>query len=90
MSGEIISGDAQFPHLSPNKVVVLKHWTLVSDDLITVGRNSGQNKATFNWNIVDGDGKACGVDQSILHYRDKAVCTTNLIRYDTQVRITVA
>ncbi len=57
MSGKIISGDARFPHLTPNKVFVLKHWTLVSDDLITTDRNSGQYKTTFKYNIVDGDGK---------------------------------
>ena len=57
MSGKSISGVARFPHLSPSKDVVLKHWTLVSDDLITAGRNSGQYKTTFKCNIVDGDDK---------------------------------
>jgi hypothetical protein len=65
----------------PRTVVVLKHWTLVSKDLITVGRNSGQYKPTFKCNIVDGDGKTCGTDRSILHCRDKTVSTTNLIRH---------
>ena len=73
--------DAQFPHLPPSKAVVLKHWTLVSDELISVDRNSGQYKATFKCNIVDGDGKVCGADRSILHYRGKVVSTTNLIRH---------
>jgi hypothetical protein len=68
MSGGSNSGDAQFPHLPPRKAVVLKHWTLVSDDRITAGRNSGQYKATFKCNIVDGDGKACGLTE--------ASCTT--------------
>jgi hypothetical protein len=81
MSGKIISGDDQFPHLPPSKGVVLKHWTLVSDDLNTAGRNSGQYKSTFKCNIVDGDDKTCGTDRSILHYRDKTVSTTNLIRH---------
>ena len=36
----------------------------VSDDLITVGRNSGQFKSTFKYNIVDGDGKVCEPDSS--------------------------
>ena len=54
MSGQSISGDTQFPHLPPNKDVVLKHWTLVSADLITAVRNAGQNKSTFKRNIVDG------------------------------------
>ena len=81
MSGKSISGDARFPHLPPSKAVVLKHWTLVSDDLITPGSNSGQYKDTFKCNIVDGDGKVCGADRSILHYRGKAVSTTNLIRH---------
>jgi hypothetical protein len=30
---------------------------------------------------VNGDTKACGADRSILHYRDKTVSTTNLIRH---------
>jgi hypothetical protein len=74
MSGKSISGDARFPHLPPIKDVVLKHWTLVSDDLITTDRNSGQYKATFKCNIVDGDGKVCGADRNILHYRGKCEC----------------
>jgi hypothetical protein len=88
MSGKSISGDAWFPHLPPNKAVVLKHWTLASDDLITAGRNSGQYIATFKCNIVDGDDKVCGVDRSILHYRDKVVSTTNLIRHVTSTVVT--
>jgi hypothetical protein len=81
MSGKSISGDARFPHLPPSKDVVLKHWTLVSDDLITAGRNSGQYKATFKCNIVDGHGKVCGADRSILHYRGKAVS----VHYQSQI-----
>jgi hypothetical protein len=38
MTGENSSGNTQFPHLPPSKSVVLKHWTLVSDDLITTDR----------------------------------------------------
>jgi hypothetical protein len=83
MSGKSITGDGRFPHLPPSKTVVLKHWTLVSDDLITVGRNSGQYKATFKCNIVDGDVKVCGADRNIRHYRGKAVSTTNFIRHVT-------
>jgi hypothetical protein len=83
MSGKSISADARFPHLTPNKAVALKHWTLVSTDLITVGRNSGQDKSTFKCNIVDGDDKVCGADRIILHYRGKTVSTTNLIRHVT-------
>ncbi len=83
MSGKSISGDARFPHLPPSKDFVLKQWTLVSDDLITADRNSGQYKATFKCNIVDGDEKVCGVNRSILHYRGKDVSTTSLIRHVT-------
>jgi hypothetical protein len=83
MSGKSISGDARFPHLPPSKAVVLKHWTLASNDIITAGRNSGQYITTFKCNIVDWDGKVYGVDRSILHYRDKVVSTTNLIRHVT-------
>jgi hypothetical protein len=83
MSGKRISGDARFPHLPPRKDVVLKHWTLVSDDLNTADRNSGQYKATFKCNIVDGDDKVSGTDRSTLHYRGKTVSTTNLIRHVT-------
>jgi hypothetical protein len=75
--------DARFPHLPPSKDVVLKHWTLVSDDLITVGRNSGHYKDTFKNNIVDGDDMVCGDDRIILNYRGKVVSTTNLIRHVT-------
>jgi hypothetical protein len=32
---------------------------------------------------VDGNGKVCEADRSILHYRGKAVSTTNLIRHVT-------
>ena len=81
MTVESISGDTQFPHLPPNKPVVLKHWTLVSDDLITVVRKSGQYKTTFKCNIVDGTGKTCGTERNILYHRGKAVSTTNLIRH---------
>jgi hypothetical protein len=83
MSGKNILGDARFPHLSPSKSVILKHWTLVSDDLITADRNSGQYKVTFKCNIVDGDDKVSGTDQIILNYRGKTVSTTNLIRHVT-------
>ncbi len=83
MSGKSISGNARFPHLPPSKAVVLKHWALVSDDLITAGRNSGEYIDTFKCNIVDGDDKVCGFDRSILHYRGKDVSTTNLIRLVT-------
>jgi hypothetical protein len=49
-AGERRSGGTQskFPHLPPSKDVVFKYWTLVSDDLIPHGRNSGQYTATFN------------------------------------------
>ncbi len=81
MTSESSSGHTQskFPHLPPSKVVVFNHWTLVSDDLVSAVRNSGQYKATFKCNIVDGGGKACGTDRTLLHYRGKSVSTTNLI-----------
>ena len=46
MTGEISSGDTQskFPNMSPNKSVVFKYWTLVSDDLIPQNRNSGRRR----------------------------------------------
>ena len=68
MSGKSISGDARFPHLPPSKAVVLKHWTLVSDDLITSGSNSGQYKGTFKCNIMDGEARSAGLIE--------ASCTT--------------
>ena len=37
----------------------------------TAGRNSGQYKVTFKYNIVDGHDKVSGADRSILHYRVK-------------------
>ena len=52
-----------------------------TDDLITSVRNSGQYEDTFKCNIVDGDGKVCGTDRSLLHYRGKVVSTTNLIKH---------
>ena len=48
MSGKIISGDARFPHLPPNKVVVLKHWTLLSDDLINILHYRVKSVSTTN------------------------------------------
>jgi hypothetical protein len=37
---------------------------------------------------VDGDGKVCVADRSILHYRGKTVSTTNLIRHVTLTVVT--
>ena len=53
MAGESSSGGtrSKFPHLPPSKAVVFNYWTLVSDDLIAHGRNSGQYTATFKCNI---------------------------------------
>jgi hypothetical protein len=47
MASEISSGDTQskFPQLPPRKAVVFKYCTLVSDDLIPHGQNSGQDTA---------------------------------------------
>ncbi len=80
MTGERSSGDNQskFPHLPPSKAVVFKYWTLVSDDLIPHVRNSGQYTATFKYNI-EATGKVCGVERNLIHRKDKAVSTTNLI-----------
>ena len=76
MSGEISSGDTQskFPHLPPSKAVVFNYWTLVSDDLIAHGRNSGQYTATFKCNI-EVVGKVCGSERSLIHCKDKTVST---------------
>ncbi len=54
------------------------YWTLVSDDLIAHGRNSGQYTDTFKCNI-EVAGKVCGAERSLIHCKDKAVSTTNLI-----------
>jgi hypothetical protein len=35
---------------TPSKAVVFKHWTLVSDDLITAGRNSGSSTCILSQN----------------------------------------
>jgi hypothetical protein len=53
MPGERTSGvtASNFPHILPRKVVVFNYYTLVSDDLIRSGPNSGQYKATFKCNI---------------------------------------
>jgi hypothetical protein len=54
MAGERSSGDthSKFPSLPPNKAVVFKYWTLVSDDLIPHGRNSGQYTDTVTFKTV--------------------------------------
>jgi hypothetical protein len=59
MSGEITSGvtDSNFPHKPPRKTVVFNYYTLVSDDLISSGPNSGHYKSTFKYNIKDESGK---------------------------------
>jgi len=68
LTGESSSGGTQskFPHLPPSKAVVFKYWTLVSDDLIPHGRNSGQYTATFKCNI-EVAGKVCGSERSLIH-----------------------
>ena len=48
MSGKSISGDARFPHLPPSKDVVLKHWTLVSDDLMSVLESEASEAPEFD------------------------------------------
>jgi hypothetical protein len=80
MASEISSGGTQskFPHLPPRKAVVFKYCTLVSDDLISHVRNSGQDTATFKCNI-EVVGKVCGAEQNLIHWKDKVVSTTNLI-----------
>jgi len=82
MTGESRSGGTQskFPHLPPSKSVVFKYWTLVSDDLIPHGRNSGQYTATFKCNL-EVAGKVCGAERSLIHCKDKTVSTTNLITH---------
>ena len=37
----------EYPHLRLSKAVVMKHFTIVSDDLVMMGPHSGQYKATF-------------------------------------------
>ena len=55
ITGENTSGvtDSNFPHMSPRKVVVFNYYTLLSDDLISSGPNSGQYTDTFKCNIKD-------------------------------------
>jgi hypothetical protein len=79
---ESSSGDTQskFPDLPPRKDVVFKYWTLVSDDLIPHGRNSGQYTVTFKSNI-EVTGKVCGTERILIHCKDKTVSTTNLITH---------
>ena len=48
MSGKSISGDDRFPHLSPRKDVVLKHWTLVSDDLMSALESQASEPPEFD------------------------------------------
>ena len=80
MAGERTSGvtDSKFPHMPPRKAVVFNYYTLVSDDLISSGPNSGQYTATFKCNIKDETGKVCGTELKIVHCKGKVVTTTNL------------
>jgi hypothetical protein len=59
MAGESTSGvtDSNFPHMPPRKDVVFNYYTLVSDDLINSGPNSGHhtNKTDFFNRIEDSD-----------------------------------
>ncbi len=50
MSGESTSGvtDSNFPHMTPRKDGVFNYCTLVSDDLISSGPNSGQYTVTLS------------------------------------------
>ncbi len=66
MAGGRTSGvtDSNFPHMSPRKTVVFNYYTLVSDDLINSGPNSGQYTVTFKCNIKDETGKVCGAEQA--------------------------
>ncbi len=48
MSGKSISGDARFPHLPLSKDVVLKHWTLVSDDLMSALESESSESPEFD------------------------------------------
>ena len=83
MAGERTSGvtDSKFPHMPPRKAVVFNYYTLVSDDLISSGPNSGQYTATFKCNIKDETGKVCGAERKIVHCKGKAVSTSNLIQH---------
>jgi hypothetical protein len=83
MAGERTPGvtDSNFPHMPPRKAVVFNYYTLVSDDLISSGPNSGQYTATFKCNIKDETGKVCGAERKIVHCKGKAVSTSNLIQH---------
>jgi hypothetical protein len=83
MAGERTPGvtDSNFPHMPPRKAVVFNYYTLVSDELISSGPNSGQYTATFKCNIEDETGKVCGAERKIVHCKGKAVSTSNLIQH---------
>jgi hypothetical protein len=66
--------------MPPRKAVVFNYYTLVSDDLISSGPNSGQYTVTFKCNIKDETGKVCGTERKIVHCKGKAVSTSNLIQ----------
>ncbi len=55
MTGKSTSGvtDSNFPHMTPRNTVVFNYCTLVSDDLISSGLNSGQYTATFKIRELD-------------------------------------
>ncbi len=75
MAGERTPGvtDSNFSHMPPRKTVVFNYYTLVSDDLISSGPNSGQYTATFKCNIKDETGKVCGTERKIVHWKDSEV-----------------
>ena len=72
---------ADFPHVRLGRAPIYEFWSIKSDNLVTMGCASGSFRAEFQCLIVGQDGCECSAKRSIIHKRDKACPTSNLITH---------
>ena len=70
-----------FPHIRLGVAPIYEFWTLKSDTLISMGPKSGSFSAGFQCLLVGSDGLACECKRSLVHKRDRACATSNLITH---------
>ena len=74
----------EFPNLGISAAPVFGFYRLLSDVLVTMGRNSGMYNATFECTVPTSSGGTCGVLRTLLHKQFQCVASSNLAKHISQ------
>jgi hypothetical protein len=74
----------EFPNLSISAAPVFSFYKVLSDELVTMGRNSGMYNATFACIVPTASGGTCGALRTIPHVQFQCVASSNLVKHISQ------